>query len=239
MYLSYWKSQDFEWSICSATFVFCCIWRWLNFLYAQRWYVNICSDIVICRLKTYVDLPWGCSHLILGISPGSKMVDSYIIITLHKFQEKNLNLNRNSNFDLQISSLALCHWAILVLIAIHLQTLLLKCLPLSYKAVWPMTLPAIYWLLSELTSLLNKYNALNQIIKCLIKLLVKINIIICAFVHFHFINFKRKTWTWTRIRTQTSTSLVWRSTIELSWFNCQFVLKPSSWNNKPLLQGGL
>ena len=30
-----------------------------------------------------------------------------------------------------------------------------------------MTLPAIYWSLSELTSLLNKYNALNKIIKCL------------------------------------------------------------------------
>ena len=30
-----------------------------------------------------------------------------------------------------------------------------------------MTLPAIYWSLNELTSLLNKYDALNQIIKCL------------------------------------------------------------------------
>ena len=30
-----------------------------------------------------------------------------------------------------------------------------------------MTLPAIYWSLSELTSLLNKSDALNQIIKCL------------------------------------------------------------------------
>ena len=30
-----------------------------------------------------------------------------------------------------------------------------------------MTLPAIYWSLSELTSLLHKYDALNQIIKCL------------------------------------------------------------------------
>ena len=42
--------------------------------------------------------------------------------TLHKFQEKNLNLNRDSNSDLQIFSLALCHWAILVLIPVHLQT---------------------------------------------------------------------------------------------------------------------
>ena len=29
--------------------------------------------------------------------------------TLHKFQEKNLNLNRDSNSDLQISNLALYH----------------------------------------------------------------------------------------------------------------------------------
>ena len=35
--------------------------------------------------------------------------------TFHKFQEKNLNLNRDTNSDLQIRSLALCHWAILVL----------------------------------------------------------------------------------------------------------------------------
>ena len=33
-------------------------------------------------------------------------------------------------------------------------------------------------------------------------------------------DFKRKVWTWTR----TSRSLVWRSTIQLSWFNCQFTL---------------
>ena len=58
----------------------------------------------------------------------SQSVD--IPFTLHKFQEKNLNLNRDSNLDIQISSLALCHWAILVLIPINLQTLLLKCLPL-------------------------------------------------------------------------------------------------------------
>ena len=30
--------------------------------------------------------------------------------------------------------------------------------------MWSMTLPAIYWSLSKLTSLLNKYDALNQII---------------------------------------------------------------------------
>ena len=36
-----------------------------------------------------------------------------------------------------------------------------------YKAVWSMTLPPIYWSLSELTSLLNKHDALNQITKCL------------------------------------------------------------------------
>ena len=36
-----------------------------------------------------------------------------------------------------------------------------------YEAVWSMTLPVIYWSLSELTSLLNKYDALNQIIKYL------------------------------------------------------------------------
>ena len=43
-----------------------------------------------------------------------------------KFQEKNLNLNWDSNSDLQISGLALYHWAILVLLPVHLQTLLLK-----------------------------------------------------------------------------------------------------------------
>ena len=32
--------------------------------------------------------------------------------TLHKFQKKNLNLKQDLNSDLQISSLALCHWAI-------------------------------------------------------------------------------------------------------------------------------
>ena len=36
-----------------------------------------------------------------------------------------------------------------------------------YKAVWSMTLPAICWSLCEQTSLLSKYDALNQIIKCL------------------------------------------------------------------------
>ena len=83
--------------------------------------------------------------------------------TFHKFQEKNLNLKWDSNSDLQISSLALYQWAIQVLIPIHLQTLLLKCLPLFYKAVRSMTLPAIYWSLSELTSLLNKYNVLKLV----------------------------------------------------------------------------
>ena len=38
--------------------------------------------------------------------------------------------------------------------------------------------------------------------------------------------FKRKMWTWTGTRTRTSRSLAWRSTIELSWFNCQFTSKP-------------
>ena len=32
-----------------------------------------------------------------------------------KYQEINLNLNRDLNSDLQISSLVLCHWAILAL----------------------------------------------------------------------------------------------------------------------------
>ena len=44
----------------------------------------------------------------------------------HKFQEKNLNLNWDSNSDLQISSLALYHGGNLILLPIHLQTLLLK-----------------------------------------------------------------------------------------------------------------
>ena len=41
-------------------------------------------------------------------------------------------------------------------------------------------------------------------------------------------DFKKKIWTWTG--TQTSRFLTWRSTIELSWFNCQFKLKSSFWN---------
>ena len=48
---------------------------------------------------------------------------------------------------------------------------------------------------------------------------------------FTLLNFKRKIWTWTRTRTWTSRSLTWRSTIELSWFSCQFTFKVSSWNN--------
>ena len=50
------------------------------------------------------------------------------------------------------------------------------------------------------------------------------------------LNIKRKIWTWTRIRTRTSRSLAWRSTIELSWFSCQFIFKFSSWNNCHYLQ---
>ena len=50
-----------------------------------------------------------------------------------------MNLNRDSNSDLQISSLALCYWAILVLIPIHPQTLLLKCLPLLQDCMVPGT----------------------------------------------------------------------------------------------------
>ena len=59
---------------------------------------------------------------------------------------------------------------------------------------------------------------------------MKINLIICAFVHLHFINFKRKIWTWIGIRTRTSRSLVWRYATELSWFLFQFTFKLSSWN---------
>ena len=91
-----------------------------------------------------------------------------------------------------IVSLVLCHWAILVLIPIHPQTLLLKCH--FYRAVWSMTLPAIYWTLSELTSLLNKYDALNQIIKCLNQIISEnkpYNLRLCTFTKF---NFKRKIW---------------------------------------------
>ena len=107
--------------------------------------------------------------------------------TFHKFQEKTWTLNRDSNSDLQISSLALYHWALLVHIPIHLQTLLLKCH--FYKAVWSMTLPVIYWSLSELTSLLNKYNALNQIIKYLNQIISEnkpYNLRLCAFTFYKF-----------------------------------------------------
>ena len=47
-----------------------------------------------------------------------------------------------------------------------------------------MTLPAIYRSLSELTSLLNKYDALNQIIKCLNEIISEnkpYNLRLCAF----------------------------------------------------------
>ena len=47
-------------------------------------------------------------------------------ICIIKFQEKNLNLNQDSNSDLKISSLALYHWATLVLLPAHLQILVLK-----------------------------------------------------------------------------------------------------------------
>ena len=73
------------------------------------------------------------------------------------------------------------------------------------------------------------YN-INLIIKCLNQTIVKINLIICVFVHLHLINIKRKIWTWTGIRTRTSRPLVWRSSIELSWFLFQFTFKLSSWN---------
>ena len=45
------------------------------------------------------------------------------------------------------------------------------------------------------------------------------------------LNIKRKIWTWTGTQTRTSRSPAWRSTIELSWFSCQFAFKLSSWNN--------
>ena len=68
--------------------------------------------------------------------------ETYKKNAFHKFQEKNLNLNRDSSSDLQISTLVRCHWAILVLIPIHLQTVPLKCH--FYNAVCSMTLAAIY-----------------------------------------------------------------------------------------------
>ena len=111
----------------------------------------------------------------------------FMINTFYKFQAKNLK--RDSNSDLQISSLALYHWATLVLIPIHLQTLLLKCLPLFCKAVWFMTLPAIYWSLSELISLLNKYDVLNQLIKCLNQIISEnkpYNLRPCRFTFYKF-----------------------------------------------------
>ena len=49
-----------------------------------------------------------------------------LFIIFIKFQEKDLNLNRDSNPDLQTSSLALYHRAILVQLPIHPQTLPLK-----------------------------------------------------------------------------------------------------------------
>ena len=51
------------------------------------------------------------------------------------------------------------------------------------------------------------------------------------------LNFKRKIWTWTGTWIRTSRSLARRSTIELSWFSCQFTFKLSSWNNCHYLQG--
>ena len=54
-----------------------------------------------------------------------------------------------------------------------------------YKAVCEiMTLPAIYWSLSELTSLLNKYDVLNQIIECLNQIISEnkpYNLHLCTF----------------------------------------------------------
>ena len=140
------------------------------------------------------------------------------LFIFHKFQEKNLILNRDSNSDLQISSLALYRWYILVLFPIHLQTLLLKCLPLSTRlCVWSMTLPVICWSLSELTSLWNKYDALNQIIS-------ENKPYNLSHYSFTLLNFKRKIWTWTGIRTRTSIPLAWRSIMEQSWFLFQFTI---------------
>ena len=50
------------------------------------------------------------SNLVIMSSKFGKDIEVCII----KFQEKNLNLNRDSNSDLHISSPALYHWAILV-----------------------------------------------------------------------------------------------------------------------------
>ena len=88
-------------------------------------------------ITNYLHGSWN-SEVQCRIHKGSYFFKSILVLSSHpslgfprglfyKFHEKNLNLNRDSNLDLQISNLLLCHWAILVLIPIHLQTLLLKC----------------------------------------------------------------------------------------------------------------
>ena len=80
------------------------------------------------------------------------------IFLFHKFQEKNLNLNRDSNSNLQISSLALCRWAILVLITIPLQSLLLKCYFLLGCTIYGTT---CHLLIIKRTNFTVKYDALH------------------------------------------------------------------------------
>jgi len=53
-----------------------------------------------------------------------------------------------------------------------------------------MTLPAIYWSLSKLTSLLNKYDDLNQTIKCLDQIISKIPLKIYKMQMYKCANYK-------------------------------------------------
>ena len=57
------------------------------------------------------------------------------------------------------------------------------------------------------------YRNLSQIIKYLNQIISENKLIICVFVHLHYINFKRKIWTWTGIRTRTSRSLDRKSVV--------------------------
>ena len=131
-----------------------------------------------------------------------------------------MNLNRDSNSDLQISSLVLRHWAVLVLIPIHLQTLLLNCLQLlqdyMIKIPWLRTTFKIGFKISEKI-------LLNQIIKCFNQIISENKPYNLRLYILHFINFKRKIWTWTGIQTRTPDFDLFNTVVRLMINRCQLV----------------